>query len=108
MKTIATLIATAASFAAASSASASSPAVTYTGKTSSGHRVTFQVAHGRMYNLRAGVRVNCDMCGEEILNERQVQQGGLTLCRTCADGGYYQLSPNEIPGIQLLDVHVNA
>jgi hypothetical protein len=56
-----TLIATAAMLAApaAASASAGSRAVGYTGKTSSGHRIEFQVAHGRMYNLRAGVRVSC-------------------------------------------------
>jgi len=39
---------------------------------------------------RAGVRVNCDMCGEEIMNEREIIREGLTLCRACADGGYYQ------------------
>ncbi|MEW6286154.1 MAG: FmdE family protein [Chloroflexota bacterium] len=39
---------------------------------------------------RPGVRVNCDVCGEEIINEREVKQNGLTLCKTCAHGGYYQ------------------
>jgi formylmethanofuran dehydrogenase subunit E len=39
---------------------------------------------------RAGVRVNCDVCGEEIMNEREVHQNGLTLCHSCAHGGYYQ------------------
>jgi formylmethanofuran dehydrogenase subunit E len=39
---------------------------------------------------RPGVRVNCAVCGEEILNEREVIVGGQTLCRSCADGGYYQ------------------
>ncbi len=38
----------------------------------------------------AGCRAVCDHCGEEILNEREVLQGGLTLCRHCALGGYYQ------------------
>lgn len=37
---------------------------------------------------RPGVRVNCDVCGEEIMNEREVKQNGLTLCRPCAHGGY--------------------
>lgn len=37
-----------------------------------------------------GIRVNCDMCGEEIMNEREVRQNGLTLCFSCAQGGYYQ------------------
>ena len=39
---------------------------------------------------RPGMRVNCDVCGEEIMNEREVHQNGLTLCQTCAHGGYYQ------------------
>lgn len=37
---------------------------------------------------RPGIRVNCDVCGEEIMNEREVRQNGLTLCRPCAHGGY--------------------
>lgn len=39
---------------------------------------------------RPGVRVNCDLCGEEIMNEREIHREGLTLCRACAYGGYYQ------------------
>lgn len=38
---------------------------------------------------RAGVRTNCDRCGEEIINEREVEQGGRTLCRSCAGQSYY-------------------
>lgn len=38
---------------------------------------------------RAGVRVNCDICGEEIINARQVAQNDLTLCRPCAGQSYY-------------------
>ncbi|CAG1016412.1 formylmethanofuran dehydrogenase subunit E [Anaerolineales bacterium] len=38
---------------------------------------------------RPGIRVDCDVCGEEIMNEREVSQNGLTLCRLCAHGGYY-------------------
>ena len=37
-----------------------------------------------------GVRVNCDLCGEEIMNEREVYRNGRILCQTCAYGGYYQ------------------
>jgi formylmethanofuran dehydrogenase subunit E len=40
---------------------------------------------------RAGIRVNCDRCGEEIINGREVQQLGLTLCRGCAGPAYYRL-----------------
>jgi len=41
---------------------------------------------------RPGIRVNCDVCGEEIMNEREVFQNGLTLCHPCARGGYYQIT----------------
>jgi formylmethanofuran dehydrogenase subunit E len=39
---------------------------------------------------RAGHRVTCETCGEEIINEREVFLDGVCLCRACADGGYYQ------------------
>lgn len=38
---------------------------------------------------RPGVRVNCDQCGEEIINEREISQNGQLLCRACAGLGYY-------------------
>lgn len=38
---------------------------------------------------RAGQRATCARCGEEILNEREVNVGGELLCRPCAYGGYY-------------------
>jgi formylmethanofuran dehydrogenase subunit E len=37
-----------------------------------------------------GMRVNCDMCGEEIMNEREIKQHGYILCRACAKPSYYQ------------------
>ncbi|NWG08626.1 MAG: TraR/DksA C4-type zinc finger protein [Chloroflexi bacterium] len=40
---------------------------------------------------RAGVRVNCDVCGEEIMNEREVKHEEFTLCRACASSAYYQV-----------------
>lgn len=45
---------------------------------------------------RPGVRVNCDVCGEEIMNEREIKQNGLTLCISCARGGYYQTAPKNL------------
>lgn len=39
---------------------------------------------------RPGMRVECDVCGEEIMNEREINQQGLVLCLPCAQGGYYQ------------------
>jgi formylmethanofuran dehydrogenase subunit E len=44
---------------------------------------------------RPGLRVNCDVCGEEIMNEREVLRSGLSLCRVCAEGGYYQPVIND-------------
>ena len=44
---------------------------------------------------RAGQRALCDRCGEEILNEREVVLGNITLCRHCAYGGYYQPCADE-------------
>lgn len=41
---------------------------------------------------RPGVRVNCDVCGEEIMNEREVRQNDTMLCRACTGHAYYQLS----------------
>ena len=38
---------------------------------------------------RPGVRVDCDRCGEEITNEREVRRGEEILCRACAGQGYY-------------------
>ncbi len=39
---------------------------------------------------RPGVRVDCAVCGEEILNEREVIRDGLALCRACAGAAYYR------------------
>ena len=38
---------------------------------------------------RAGVRVVCASCGEEIMNEREVVREGLVLCKSCAGPSYY-------------------
>jgi formylmethanofuran dehydrogenase subunit E len=40
---------------------------------------------------RPGVRVDCNRCGEEIINEREVLCDGKTLCRACAGEPYYDL-----------------
>ena len=45
---------------------------------------------------RPGIRVDCDVCGEEIMNEREVKQNGLALCRACAGNSYYH-TPVCIP-----------
>jgi formylmethanofuran dehydrogenase subunit E len=38
----------------------------------------------------AGVRTTCYVCGEEIINQREVVRGGVPMCRSCAGEGYYQ------------------
>jgi len=45
---------------------------------------------------KPNVRVNCDYCGEEIVNERQVTANGVQLCRSCANQGYYLLKPTRM------------
>lgn len=39
---------------------------------------------------RPGLRVLCEACGEEIMNEREVHRNGNVYCRFCAGGGYYR------------------
>jgi formylmethanofuran dehydrogenase subunit E len=46
---------------------------------------------------RDGYRVNCEICGEEIINEREVVREGTTLCRPCAGERYYHLSGETMP-----------
>jgi formylmethanofuran dehydrogenase subunit E len=45
---------------------------------------------------RAGVRVNCEICSEEIINEREVLRDGLTLCRSCAEDSYYRFESIDV------------
>ncbi len=46
-------------------------------------------------------RVRCDLCGEHVQDGREVRRGETTLCRGCAEGGYF--SPEaETPASFLL------
>jgi formylmethanofuran dehydrogenase subunit E len=38
---------------------------------------------------KAGHRVTCEECGEEIINEREVRKNGRLLCRACVGDTYY-------------------
>jgi formylmethanofuran dehydrogenase subunit E len=38
---------------------------------------------------RAGVRVNCSICGEEIINEREDPASGRPVCPACSGPAYY-------------------
>src|SRR3972149_2458650 len=44
---------------------------------------------------RAGARARCEQCGEEILNEREVESGGQVLCRACGGQAYYRVVPSR-------------
>ncbi|MCA9900948.1 MAG: formylmethanofuran dehydrogenase [Ardenticatenaceae bacterium] len=57
---------------------------------------------------RAGVRVDCDACNEEIINEREVVRDGVILCQSCAGNGYYLLSGVENGRCSDSDVHEAA
>ncbi len=39
---------------------------------------------------RPGIRTDCAVCGEEIMNEREIVRDGLVLCRACAGTAYYR------------------
>ena len=41
---------------------------------------------------KPGIRVNCAVCGEEILNQREVVQDGKALCRSCAGESYWRVT----------------
>jgi formylmethanofuran dehydrogenase subunit E len=40
---------------------------------------------------RPACRALCSRCGEEIMNEREVEQNGALLCRSCAGRAYYRV-----------------
>lgn len=41
---------------------------------------------------RAGMRVACELCGEEIINQREVIREGTIMCRSCAGDSYFRFS----------------
>ncbi len=48
---------------------------------------------------RAGVRVNCGICGEEIINEREIMRNDMPICKSCAGPSYYQVVQSPQPAI---------
>ena len=48
---------------------------------------------------RAGVRVNCGVCGEEIINQREIMHNGMPLCKSCAGTSYYRVVQVPEPAI---------
>jgi formylmethanofuran dehydrogenase subunit E len=45
---------------------------------------------------REEARAVCALCGEEIFNEREVQQAGRVVCRGCAGENYYKKAHPEV------------
>jgi formylmethanofuran dehydrogenase subunit E len=45
---------------------------------------------------RAGVRTNCVVCGEEIINEREIVVNGRAYCQACWGQAYYE-APTAVP-----------
>ena len=45
---------------------------------------------------RPGRKSICEVCGEEIMNGREVLNNGVVLCRTCAGDGYYHYSVDSL------------
>jgi formylmethanofuran dehydrogenase subunit E len=52
---------------------------------------------------KPGKRTICEVCGEEVINGREVLNSGVIFCRACAGDGYYhalaplQSSPEGMP-----------
>ncbi len=53
------------------------------------HQVVELRIHVEDIISRPGVRAICMICGEEIMNQREVLQEGQVLCRSCAGDSYY-------------------
>jgi formylmethanofuran dehydrogenase subunit E len=57
---------------------------------------------------RPGLKAMCEVCGEEIMNGREVVHEGSTLCRACAGASYYLLASDllELPARQTASSHL--
>ncbi|MBI4672939.1 MAG: formylmethanofuran dehydrogenase [Chloroflexi bacterium] len=55
-----------------------------------------------------GMRVVCEQCGEDVINERFVICEGRLLCRPCTDGAYYVVDaiPIELPQCRHTTAHL--
>jgi formylmethanofuran dehydrogenase subunit E len=45
---------------------------------------------------RHGLRVSCALCGEEIINEREITVDGQIMCRACAGDAYYTVQLESV------------
>jgi formylmethanofuran dehydrogenase subunit E len=53
---------------------------------------------------RPGIRVQCAVCGEEIINEREIQRDGRSLCRACAGSAYFH-TIDVMPDLPVLELN---
>lgn len=44
---------------------------------------------------KPNIRTLCNKCGEEIINQREVVQNGLVLCKGCAGNAYYVVCDHQ-------------
>jgi formylmethanofuran dehydrogenase subunit E len=56
---------------------------------------------------RPGLRTECEVCGEEIINEREVRRDGMVMCRACAGASYYSIE-SELVALDALAVQALA
>lgn len=45
---------------------------------------------------RPNAKTSCEVCGEEIINGREIVNKNMILCRACAGDGYYRCSANVV------------
>jgi formylmethanofuran dehydrogenase subunit E len=57
---------------------------------------------------RPGIRVNCDLCGEEIINQRGIDLDGQVFCRACVGEAYYRHEHDPIELISLFKTRKNS
>lgn len=48
---------------------------------------------------RAGKRTACQICGEEIINQREVLREGSVLCKSCAGDSYFCFSHDTVTSL---------
>ena len=60
------------------------------------NRVRLRISLEKLLS-KPGIRVICDVCGEEVLNEREVVLEGAILCRACTGQCYYHSAGQESP-----------
>jgi formylmethanofuran dehydrogenase subunit E len=52
---------------------------------------------------RPGMKATCEVCGEEIINGREVVTNGIVLCISCAGESYYHYCSADTSTVKLVD-----